>query len=396
MKIKQRPEDFVVREESRIDIVPDGPFAVYRLRKRGIGSLEAAAALARLWKISRTRIALGGLKDRHAVAEQAVTVRGGPARGFSTDAFSLEYLGRSAGPAGRATVGANAFTIVVRDLTREEAEAMRSGLAAAARDGFPNYFDSQRFGSLRGSDEFIARHLLRGDAESALKAAVAAPAPEDPSGHRKIKAMVRDLWGRWPEAKAALPRSSERSLVTFLCDHPSDFRRAFELIEENRRLLYLSACQSWLWNRTLAAWLRSRLPAAALAAVAHVKGEIVFWRSLPAEVRPDLEALKIPLPSRNIGLVPEDVREILEGVLKEEGLSWPDFRLKGFKSTYFKKGLRPALVRPRDASAGEPEKDDLSRGRWKLRLAFALPSGCYATMLVKAMGLGKPTEANGS
>ena len=107
MKIKQRPEDFVVRETSRVELDPAGrgPHAVYRLSKRGIGSLEAATALARLWRISRKRIALGGLKDRHSVAEQAASVRGGPAKDFEADRFALTYLGQCREPVGRSTDG---------------------------------------------------------------------------------------------------------------------------------------------------------------------------------------------------------------------------------------------------------------------------------------------------
>jgi tRNA pseudouridine13 synthase len=41
------------------------------------------------------------------------------------------------------------------------------------------------------------------------------------------------------------------------------------------------------------------------------------------------------------------------------------------------------VVVPEGLEAGEPEEDDLNRGRVRLALAFALRPGSYATMLVK-------------
>ena len=66
MKIKQKPEDFVVTELDRFEVSKVGPFALYRLRKWDIGTLEAIGSLAKGWNLSRTQISFGGLKDRHA------------------------------------------------------------------------------------------------------------------------------------------------------------------------------------------------------------------------------------------------------------------------------------------------------------------------------------------
>ena len=47
MKIRQKPEDFVVVELSRAELAKTGPFAIYRLLKRDIGTIEAVQALAK-------------------------------------------------------------------------------------------------------------------------------------------------------------------------------------------------------------------------------------------------------------------------------------------------------------------------------------------------------------
>ena len=46
-------------------------------------------------------------------------------------------------------------------------------------DGFPNYHDEQRFGSARLGKGFIARRLIEGDLNEALKLYMATPAAND-------------------------------------------------------------------------------------------------------------------------------------------------------------------------------------------------------------------------
>ena len=156
MKIKQRPEDFVVTELDRYELSKTGPFCLYRLTKWDIGTLEALGNLSKHWNLSRAQISFGGLKDRHARCQQVVSIRGGPERGFDGSTFRVEYLGRARDPITRKSFDENAFEVVIRDLTEiPELDDVKRG-------GLPNYFDDQRFGSLRGTDgEFIGRALVR-------------------------------------------------------------------------------------------------------------------------------------------------------------------------------------------------------------------------------------------
>ena len=69
---------------------------------------------------------------------------------------------------------------------------------------------------------------------------------------RELRARLRDRWGDWPGLAKDLAPSTERSVAHFLAGRPGAFGFAFELLDQNLRILYLSAYQSWLWNRTLA------------------------------------------------------------------------------------------------------------------------------------------------
>src|SRR5947209_15871759 len=93
MKLKQQPEDFQVEELT--DVIPTaGPFALYRLTKRGWTTLDALQMIRRRWKIDHRRLSYGGLKDRHAHTVQYLTIFHGPQRRLTQQGIELEYLGQ--------------------------------------------------------------------------------------------------------------------------------------------------------------------------------------------------------------------------------------------------------------------------------------------------------------
>ena len=99
-----------------------GRYVLYRLSKRGMGTLEAVEAICRRWNLAGYRLSYGGLKDRHAVTIQYLTILEGPERTLRETSFELVPLGRIDRAYGPALFRGNRFTVVIRDLTNEAAE----------------------------------------------------------------------------------------------------------------------------------------------------------------------------------------------------------------------------------------------------------------------------------
>src|SRR5947209_4997574 len=157
MKLKQRPEDFQVEELTDVTPAAAGDFALYRLEKRGWSTPDALAAVRRRWHVEPRRISYGGLKDRHATTVQYLTVFHGPRRGLQHQGIAVRYLGQVAAPYTSQDIACNRFRLTLRDLKTEARPEMERRLAQVAADGVPNYFDDQRFGSVRAEgEEFIA------------------------------------------------------------------------------------------------------------------------------------------------------------------------------------------------------------------------------------------------
>ena len=71
-----------------------GPFALYRLTKQSLDTREAVDAIAKKWKLPRNKIAFAGLKDKHALTKQYLTIQDGPRRGILQTNLELEYVGQ--------------------------------------------------------------------------------------------------------------------------------------------------------------------------------------------------------------------------------------------------------------------------------------------------------------
>ena len=383
MKLKQLPDDFEVEELTDVRPVDQGPYALYRLEKRGWTTTDALAAIRRRWKLQLRRLSYGGLKDRHAHTIQYLTILRGPQRRLTQQGFSVQYLGQVAEPYSSRSIRANRFRVTLRALNMEQIGAALQALAEVQREGVPNYFDDQRFGSVLGHGEFVARAMVLGRYEEALRQALAAPYDYDRAAQKAEKSLLRSHWGDWPTLKEKLPRGHARSLVDYLVHHPDDFRGALGRLRPELRGLYLSAYQSHLWNRMLARWLHEHVKPEQLFDLRLALGEVPVHRGLEENQMAELAATRLPLPAARLTISTDDPRiALVDAVLTEDGIDRDKLKLRAFKEVFFSKGERGVLCVPAGLQH-EEGADDRNAGKQKLVLAFDLPRGSYATLIVK-------------
>ena len=394
MKLKSLPEDFEVEELSEFPMT-GGSFAVYLLTKRSIGTPEAITAISQRWNIPRRAIGYGGLKDKHATTRQWVTIHRGPKRDLREESLSLTYQGHSSRPFGPQDISANRFHIVMRNLTDEAATQIVARRESLAQFGVPNYYDDQRFGSLGESGEFIARPWCLGDYERALWLAIAEPNSHDRPNDRDDKEIIRRLWGDWTECKATLRKSSVRSIITYLCDHPERFREALALLRQDMRSLWLAAYQSDLWNRCLATRLNESVDHSRLYSVQLATALVPFFTELAATESEAWGEFSLPLPSARLHLEPGPLLDLYERVLSEQGLTLRELRVKYPRDSFFSKGDRLAIVKPAKLKIERSGADELNAGRQRVTLQFVLPRGSYATILVKRLTVREPQRREG-
>jgi tRNA pseudouridine13 synthase len=386
MRYKVQPEDFVVEERIQLPLAHRGPFAAYRVRKRGVTTLGVQARMARSLGVGQADVVFPALKDKEAVVVQHATVRGTGPTHLAGNGFEAEFLGRSSRPLSPGDVVANRFTLVLRDMPTAEVERLQERLALVAKHGLLNYFDRQRFGSLTPGEEPIGKCILQRDAEGALRAYLTQPFAGDPAPVRTFKNFAAAHWRDWERMFEAAPRPSNfRSVLTYLRDHPggdaAHYRKALNLVTRRLLGIYLVAYQSLLWNRIAARYLVAQEGEA--PAYIEVAGErLPVYRELPGSLDPDAA---IPLPNHRAAYPDPEMATVVAQVLAEERLALNDLKARILKRAYLPKGKRRLMLVPQDVSASPPEPDDRFPGQHKLTLIFTLPRGSYATLVIKAL-----------
>ena len=163
--LRASPEDFRVTEKLGFGADGDGEHVLVTVRKRGLTTQQAAGKLARHAGVKPLAVGYAGMKDRHAVTEQAFTVqlagREEPDwQGLAGDDIEVLASQRHRRKLKRGALKGNAFVIVLRQVTGDHVAAER--VLAAIRDhGVPNYFGEQRFGR-RGDNVEQARAMFAG------------------------------------------------------------------------------------------------------------------------------------------------------------------------------------------------------------------------------------------
>lgn len=394
MRYQLCPEDFVVQERIHLPLDSAGDLAIYRVEKRGVTTRQVQRHIAAQLGRRDADVQAPALKDKQAVAVQYVWLRGtGPAE-LRGPGYTARFVGRSRRPLRPTDLLGNRFTVRLRDLSPGDAQAITTHLHTLAHHGLPNYYDHQRFGSYTAHPQaptpFIGKTILLRDAEGAVWTYLACPFAGDPRPVKAFKAQARRRWGVWPELLDIAPRPSNyRSLLTFLQDHPRDFRRALNLIPRRLLSLYLVAYQSYLWNRIAGAYLAHHLALDSDGPhLTILDRALPIYRRLAPPQRAQLGKTNIPLPHHRATFSDAALERIAHAVLAEEGLSLNELKARILKRAYLPKGQRPLLLFPTEIAVQAPQQDDRFPGRQQMQVSFTLPRGAFATLVLRRLAYG--------
>jgi tRNA pseudouridine13 synthase len=382
LKIKCRPEDFVVEELTALPMSERGRFAVYWLSKRGWNTVDALQRIAKACGVPYERFAYGGKKDRHGLTGQLVTVEDTRPCRVEGQPYTFEFRGFSGQPMGPQWIQGNRFSITVRHLTSGDVRRSLAELEAVSAGGYINYFDDQRFGGFDRELGFPAERLLKGEYSEALKILTAGWYPEDTKAAKERKRGLRAAWGNWKACLEISQTRWERDTFGHLVRRPDDLLAALQRLSRETASLAVSAFQSFLWNE-----LARRLLTEAEWGERHYTGKVgdyVFYGALPAETSASLLAFDVPLADARARMPDERTGRLYAALVAERGLSPASFGRFPLAQAFFSSAPRRLAVKP-EAVAAETIPDELYPRHKALRLGFTLGRGSYATMLVKRL-----------
>ncbi|HEX5050790.1 MAG TPA: tRNA pseudouridine(13) synthase TruD [Planctomycetota bacterium] len=384
MRLKTIPEDFRVRELLEWAEVPTGSFVVHALHKEKLSTPEALALLVRDGNVDRSAIAYAGLKDRQAITEQFLTIERRAVE-LRLPNLRVHPVGTTDRPITSRQSRGNAFVIVVRDLLPAKAAQLRRSLPSLLKTGFPNYFDDQRFGSLRHGQGFPMRSVLLGDHERALQQLIAEPSPVAITGDVKLKRTLQLRWGDWEACSRIARGPAYEPLFAHLTAYPDDFRGALEFVPLRQRVIHAFAYQSFLWNRAVSRLLRAGVLSAQRLRISTLAGDLLAWKYLSPDREEKLRAMRTPLfgPEGDGGSEP--FRRVMIEEMQQAGLTRQSFAQNEVPGMIWKEEPRDVLIKPADLADVRIEPDAMNAGKVMATLSFSLPRGAYATMMVKRL-----------
>lgn len=379
--IKATPEDFKVKELATLPLAKEGAFSVYLLEKRGWNTIDALREISKASNVPSKFFSYGGKKDRHASTIQFIAIEGPRIKDFATDAMTLTFQGFMDRPMGPDLIEGNQFEIAVRQLDKKTAQAVLVNAQRIHDQGFPNYFDDQRFGSYDVQQGFLAEKILLGHLNGAVKIYMTSVYSGDPKAEQQRRLFFFENWKDWKACASRAHTEFEKFAFEELKKGEKAALAVLNQIPKEEMSLYFSAYQSFLWNQT-ASLVVQEIIGEKIERIQGAAGDYIFYQDIAGDVSRHLRTMIIPTAAHNTKMKDEISGRAYARILEERGVRTSMFNKLKVRRAFFKATDRPLIVFPSnfDANIGD---DDLYPGKRKAVLKFILPRGSYATMLIK-------------
>lgn len=363
-RIKENPEDFVVREIFEKGNTKDegkGFYVWFTLKKTNWDLFRALKIISKKLGVSIKRFGYAGVKDKRAVTYQKISVWNVPPEKMKEIKIKDLELSEFEERKERINLGdlkANFFRVVVRDIEKKEKNTIEKNLNFVKKNGFVNYFGEQRFG-FRKNTHLVGKAILKNNLKEAVWTYLTKEGneKEEFAKFRENLAKTRDFKLALKECPVSL--RNELALLNHLAVKPNDYAGALRKIPKKFRRMFVHAYQSYLWNGIAKFSKESRIP-------------MIGFRT-------DLTKYK--------------TRKQIEKILKRENLETSDFRIKSMPELSSEGGERERVAKA-EGMKWRFERDEKNENRLKCVFEFEIPRGSYATTLIKEV-LGKERNKKG-
>ncbi len=395
--LKQRPEDFLVEEQPLYEPSGEGEHLYLFLEKRELTTHDLIKRVARDFRVGKRDIGHAGLKDKHAVTRQHLSVWL-PIADPDAQAHAVERIEhhpkinvlwseRHGNKLRRGHHGGNRFVIKIRDVDPAAVVKAKPIFDLIATRGVPDYIGEQRFG-YRGNSGALGKLLLQSDYQAFIDELLGTPGPTDYGDLAQARQRFRDADYQgalelWPKA---LPYDRQALDALRQNKSPEDVIRS---IASSQRNFLISALQSAIYNTVLDQRVRNETWDRLLP------GDIAWKHDNRSKFTVDAETADLenspegrvgkfevspsgPLWGAEMMQADGDVLTLEQDAIVQHDLD-PALLQTEHPLASVKGDRRPLriVVRDLDYSGGADEHGPY------IRCAFELPRGAYATMVLR-------------
>ncbi|MBN2881426.1 tRNA pseudouridine(13) synthase TruD [Candidatus Woesearchaeota archaeon] len=374
MKLRQTPEDFIVQEISNLNITKEKQdYKIFEVKKRGIESFNLFRTIASENKFQAKDIGFAGLKDKHAVTTQYISIPSKyDLKEYNDDNLKIRFIGYSKNPIELGDLIGNRFKITVRGIQPKDLKGIFKRANSISEIGVPNYFDSQRFGSVI-NNRFIAKCLIKKDYETAVKIFLTSSTNFESKQIKDDKKYIKENWYNLENIKVT---TNHLNRIIKRYKETKSWIEAYKEIMPNLRQIIASAYQSYIWNECIKLLLKNKLQSN-LYDLEYSVGKLTFYDSIQQNKIP--KTFNTVSPKMELEGIE---KEIIKSILQKEKIALEDFDIKE-TGNFFKTSARKIISYPKKFKLSKELPDELNKSQYKLILEFELSKGSYATIIIK-------------
>lgn len=376
----RRVEDFVVKEVPLYEPVGSGEHCYYILEKKGRTTLACISDIAKYLNIKEVDIGYAGLKDKHAVTSQVVSIRmtSKEAPVIKSGGFTMEFIGRHQNKIKIGHLKGNRFTLTLENLDKNYPAKLSKKVEWIKQNGIPNYFGKQRFGN-RSNNHLAGISVLKKDFKATCHYLIGDPENE----LNKQAFQARELFekGDFQKALDTFPPYfvNERKMIKEIQKGENREKRAYLKCDRKTREILFNAAQSYLFNLFVTERLSRglQLMKGDVALLDSNHAPFIVEDSLVENVRLQSGEIHLGGPLFGFKMVPAsgEPLSIENEILAKVGLTREEFATPSDDSK-FQGSRRPVIARLTDIQFREISSSSAE-------LSFFLPSGSYATVVLQ-------------
>jgi len=352
--IKEKFEDFMVKEVMKKPEKKPGAYTYFILKKNNWTTMDAINRVAKHCHTSWKRFTFAGTKDRSAITEQLVSVKGvseDVLKTIKVKDIELKDFFTSDEPLRLGDLVGNEFIVTVRDYDCKNVKNSLKEFKELLEGGVLNFFGEQRFGIQRPNNHFIGKSILRENYEEALRELLAKPYEQEGEESKKARQYLWDNWKDWKGALEIFPKylTVERMVLNHLVKYPNDYVNSIRRLPKNIAKILVYSYQSYLFNLAL-----SQL---------YKKGLISDFELVLPGYESDLKSMGAA---------------VYENILEKENITLSDFKVRSYPEISSRGAMRKTLIFPKNFKIIDVKKDYYT-------VSFCLEKSSYATIVLREL-----------
>ncbi len=419
---KQNFKDFIVKEiESNgkiLDIREDykshsfseelkDKYTRFNLIKVNKDTFEALRQISNALKIPYKMINYSGLKDKHSISVQKISVKGDYIdilKKLNLKDIFIRNISPAKKPVKLGSHWGNNFTVLIRNVEKSENLKIRleKHFSLLSRFGFPNYFGLQRFGSYRPNSHIVGRYILEGNFKKAFEEFVSTTYTTESNESKIARREFRNTRD-FEKAYENFPKNLtyEKNMLYYLIENPKDYRGSINTLHSDLKKLLISSFQSYLFNKMLSLRVEKGLPL-----FKPIKGDVIcllddyngnltyvkykygglYDKFLRKALNLNRAVIIMPIIGTTTDLESFPLlKTLFEEIIRKEKIDRNILYNTLNTELEMKGSIRALTAKPTALKLLEITDDDLNPRKTKIKFEFSLQKGNYATMLIREL-----------